>query len=151
MNILKTYRKMTAYPFGRQIFNISIGLAAPFFGKIKPNIIELKPGLCVIEIEDRWSIRNHIGTVNAGAMCTLVELAGGLSVDAAIQNSLRWLPKKMSVSYLKKGKGTLKVRSEFEPSLIKLGDIVIPLEIKDVDDDTVLVAEITFYISKKKT
>lgn len=150
-SIFEIYKKLSAFPFGRRLFNMAVGLRAPFFGKIRPNVVELKPALCIVEMKDRWGIRNHIGTINAGAMCTLAELTAGLAVDSAIPKHLRWLPKGMSVSYLKKAKGTLRAKCEFDPSLLRKGDILIPLEIKDTKNDNVFTAEITFYISERKT
>lgn len=52
---------------------------------------------------------------------------------------------------MKKGKGTLRAKCEFDPGLLQKGDVVIPLEIRDIENDNVLTAEITFYISEKKT
>jgi len=151
MDILKIYKKSIGFPLGRQFFNFAIGFRAPFFGKIKPNIVEMKPGLCVVKMNDRRSVRNHIGTINAGAMCTLTELTAGLAVDSAIPKNLRWLPRGMSVAYLKKGKGVLTATCQIDKNKIKTGDVLIPLEIKDNKNDTVLTAEITFYISERKT
>ena len=140
---------MRRYPLGRFLFNKGIGLKSPFFGKIRPHVIDLKPAYCVVEMKDRRGIRNHIGTVNAGAMCSLAELTAGMSVDAAIPESLRWLPKAMSVSYLKKGRGTLTAKCEFDPVALEPGDVTLPLEIKDRENDIVFTAEVTFYISQK--
>lgn len=106
--------------------------------------------MSVIEIKDRHSVKNHIGTVHAGAMCTLAELSGALALDAAIPRELRWLPRAMTVEYLKKASGTLTARCEFDPQIIQEGDIVVPLEVRDPEDDVVFTAKITFYISKKK-
>lgn len=150
-DFLERYQQVTGFPFGKFLFNMAIAFRAPFFGKIHPNVVELKPALSIVEMKDRWSIRNHIGTINAGAMCTLAELSAGLAIDSAIPKHLRWLPKGMSVSYLKKGKGTLSAKCQFDPGVLQKGDVVIPLEIKDTENDNVLRAEITFYISEKKT
>ena len=51
---------------------------------------------------------NHIGTVHAIALCNLAELTGGLACDASIPASMRWIPKGMSVAYLKKAVGTMR-------------------------------------------
>jgi len=147
---LEIYNKASSIPFGNYLFNKGVGLVAPFFGKIRPNIIELKPSICVIKMKDRWGIRNHIGTVNAGAMCTLAELTGGMAVDATIPNHLRWIPMKMTVEYLRKGKGTLEATCSFDSDLIQEGDIALPVIIKNTAGKDVLSAEITFHISRKK-
>jgi hypothetical protein len=65
-SFLEIYNKLTNLPFGRYLFDKDVGFVAPFFGKIHPHVIELKPSLCVVKMRDRWGIRNHIGTVNAG-------------------------------------------------------------------------------------
>lgn len=147
---LDSYQKITKFPGGNYLFNRLIGFRAPFFARIHPNVLELKTALSVVEMKDRHSIRNHIGSVNAGAMCTLAELSGGLALDAAIPRDLRWLPRGMTVAYLKKAKGTLTARCEFDPNIIHEGDIVIPLDVRDPVNELVFTAEIIFYISKRK-
>jgi len=67
-------KKVKSYPFGKFIFNKGIGFVSPFFGKLKPDVIDLKPAFCIVEMKDRRGLRNHIGTINAGAMCSLAEL-----------------------------------------------------------------------------
>ena len=149
-SFLEIYNKSTKLPFGRYLFNKGVGLVAPFFGKIHPSIMELKPASCVIQMKDRWGIRNHIGTINAGAMCTLAELTGGMAVDATIAKHLRWIPRDMAVEYLRKGKGTLQAVCRFDANLIQEGDVTLPVIIKNMAGKDVLSAKITFHISKKK-
>lgn len=149
-SFLETYNKLTNLPFGNYLFNKGVGMVAPFFGKIHPNVIVLKSSLCVVRMKDRRGIRNHIGTVNAGAMCTLAELTAGMALDATIPTHLRWIPKKMVVEYLAKGKGTLEAVCDFDEHLIQEGDIVLPVKIKNTKNKEVITAKITFYISSKK-
>lgn len=52
-------------------------------------VLDLKPALSIVDIRDRWSIGNHIGTINVGAMCSLAELSAGLAIDSAIPKHLR--------------------------------------------------------------
>ena len=83
-------------------------------------------------------------------MCTLSELVGGLAVDVSLPKSLRWIPKEMTVHYLKKAKGTLTALCSFEPGILIPGDIPIPLQIMDTSGENVLDATILFYISERK-
>lgn len=149
-NLLAIYGRASGIPFGHFLFDKGIGIVAPFFGKIRPKVVELKPARCVIRMKDRRGIRNHIGTVNAGAMCTLAELTGGMAMDAAIPDHLRWIPKKMTVSYLAKGEGTLEAVCDFDESQVEEGEVTLPVSIKNTDHKEVVIAEITFYISRKK-
>lgn len=150
LSIYGLYKKLVALPFGNHLFNLSIGLKAPFFGKIRPKVLELRPAYCKIRMADRWSVRNHIGTVNAGAFCTLAEITGGMALDAAVPTTLRWIPRSMTVSYIAKGIGTLHAISEFDTTEIGVGDMVVPVVVKNAKEETVFTADITFYVSEKK-
>ena len=147
---LALYKRFTRWPFGKHLISAAIGLRAPYFSTIHPLILELAPGLCRIQIKDRRSIRNHFGTIHAGAMCTLSELAGGLAVEASLPQTLRWIPREMTVRYLKKAKGTLTALCSFEPGILIPGNVPLPLQIMDNAGECVLEANIIFYISERK-
>jgi acyl-coenzyme A thioesterase PaaI-like protein len=146
---LDLYKKISKFPLGNYIFTKGLTFRAPYFSTIHPLVKDLSSGLCKVEIKDRRSIRNHIGTINAGAMCTLSELTGGLAVEASIPSNLRWLPKEMTVNYTKKAKGKLIGLCSFDPNTLVPGDIKMPIDIKDESGDTVLKATILFYISER--
>ncbi len=148
---LKIYNRISKLPFGNFIFSKVLSFRAPYFSTIKPLIIELNSGICRVEIKDRRSIRNHIGSINAGALCTLSELVGGLAVEASISPKLRWIPKEMTVQYSKKAIGKLTGTCSFDPAILISGDIKVPFEIHDESGDTVLRVSILFYISERKT
>ena len=149
-NTLALYQRYTKWPFGKRMVSVALGLRVPYFSTIHPLILELAPGLCKVQIKDRHSIRNHFGTIHAGAMCTLSELAGGLAVDASLPSNMRWIPREMTVHYLKKAKGTLTALCSFEPGILVPGDIPISLQIMDYSGESVLEATILFYISERK-
>ena len=149
-NTLALYQLYTRWPFGKQLISTAVGIRAPYFSTIRPLILELAPGLCRVQIKDRRSIRNHFGTIHAGAMCTLSELTGGLAVDASLPNNLRWIPREMTVRYLKKAKGTLTALCSFDSSMLVPGDVPISLQIMDSTGESVLDATILFYISERK-
>jgi len=147
---LTLYEQFTKYPLGSLIFSKALGFRAPYFSTIHPHVTQLRPGYCNVEINERRSIRNHIGTIHAGALCTLSELVGGLAVDATIPSNLRWIPKEMTVQYIKKAKGKLVAECSFDPSILVPGDARVALAIKDGLGNAVLNAWIVFYISELK-
>ena len=149
-NTLALYQRYSRWPFGNRLVSAAIGMRAPYFSTIHPLILELAPGLCRVQINDRRSIRNHFGTIHAGAMCTLSELVGGLAVDVSLPQNLRWIPKEMTVRYLKKARGTLTALCSFEPGILVLEDVPISLQIMDSSGESVLDATIIFYISEQK-
>ncbi|MBX2849504.1 MAG: DUF4442 domain-containing protein [Acidiferrobacterales bacterium] len=153
-SMLEQYNKIHRLPAGQFLFNKAIGLKAPFFGKIKPNVIEYREGLCRIEIKDRWGVRNHIGTINAGALCTLAEITGGMALDSTVAKSMRWIPKGMTVSYIKKATGTIAAVSQCDAALInsieQAQDLVVKVTVANNQQETVFEANINFYISPKR-
>ena len=148
---LTLYERFARYPFGNILFSRTLSFHVPYFSSIHPHVTDLRSGYCQVEIKDRRSIRNHLGSVNAGALCTLSELTGGLAVDAALPSNLRCITKEMTVRFIKKAKGKLVGKCSVDPSVLVPGDVKVPLEIKDGTGDTVLNAVIVFYISERKS
>jgi len=146
---LAVYNRLSRVPFGNRIFTRALTFKTPYFSTIHPLIREVRPGFCMTEMKDRHSIRNHLSTIHAGALCNLCELTGGLAVEVSVPPDLRWIPKQMTVRYLKKANGTLTGICAFDPMMLTPGDVVVPLEIKDGESDAVLAAEITFYLSRR--
>ena len=149
-SILERYQQLNQYPGGNALFGFLVGINAPFFGKIRPKFITLKPAYCETQIKDRWGVRNHLGSINAGALCSMAEMTGGLALDTIVPKTLRWIPRSMSVEYIAKAKGTITAISEFDPDIVKEGDVIIPIIIKNKNQQVVFTAQITFYISLKK-
>lgn len=147
--IYNRYKKIIKLPAGRFIFNKAVGLSAPFFRHISPNIIELRPGYCESKMKNRWGVRNHLGTINAGALCSMAEMTGGMALDSIVPDTLRWIPSGMTVAYIKKATGTITAVSELAKDDIQEGDLVVPIVITNLDGETVFTAHITFYISSK--
>lgn len=147
---LALYNRISKYPLGKRIFSWGVSYRAPYFSTIHPLITELRPGCCRVEIKERRSIRNHIGTIHAGALCTLSELTGGLAVEASILPDLRWIPKGMKVAYSRKAKGVLRGECSFDPQVLAPGDVDVALEVYDEEGNTVLEATILFYITARE-
>lgn len=148
--ILDRYNALTKLPAGKYIFSKLVGFNAPFFSKIHPRFIDLRHAYCEATIKDRRSVRNHLGTINAGALCSLAEMTGGLALDTVVPKNMRWIPKEMTVHYHKKATGKIKAVSEFDPSIVVPGDVIIPIKLCNSAAELVFSADITFYISEKK-
>jgi acyl-coenzyme A thioesterase PaaI-like protein len=104
--LLKTWRKLAKYPGGRWLFSRAVCFKAPYFGSVSPTFRVLEPGRCEATIPHRRRLQNHIGTVHAIALCNLAELVAGVMTDASLPADMRWIPKGMTVQYLKKATGT---------------------------------------------
>jgi acyl-coenzyme A thioesterase PaaI-like protein len=146
---LELYQRMSKLPFGKHILSRILSLKAPYFATIRPLITAASSGTCTVEMRDRRAVRNHLGTVHAIAMCNMCELAGGLAIELAIPGHLRWIPKGMTVHYLKKAKGTLTAHGEIKEEVLAPGDFQVPVKIKNAAGDIVTSAEIAMYVSTR--
>ncbi|MEA5445694.1 hotdog fold domain-containing protein [Gammaproteobacteria bacterium AB-CW1] len=150
---LTTWRKLSRYPGGRWLFSRVVAHTAPYFATIRPRILELEPGLCRVRIRKRRRVQNHIGTVHAIAICNMAELAAGVMIEASLPPSHRWIPKGMTVDYLKKAATHLTATAELDP-LPAFGegeDVPIPVSVRDENGEEVVHATITMWVTPKKT
>ena len=70
----------------------------------------------------------------------------GAVTEASIPSHLRWLPKGMDISYLKKAEGTLTATCEIPDNFFDLqkypGDVTIPVEVKNAEGVAVSSAKV---------
>lgn len=151
MNLLKTYQKLSGLPLGKHLFSWLFCMKAPYFGTIRPYFEDLQSGLCIVTIKKRRAVQNHLNSVHAIAMCNMAEAAAGLCVEASLDKSLRWIPKKMSVEYLKKAMTDLKAVCKFDPQSLVVGENPIEVDVFDQAGEKVFRAVVTMYISARKS
>jgi acyl-coenzyme A thioesterase PaaI-like protein len=147
---LASFQRLGGSAPGRWLFSRLICWQAPYFASIRPRIDVLEPGRCVVRLRQRRSIQNHIGTVHAIALCNAAELAGGLATDATIPASMRWIPKGMTVRYLKKALGELRATARvptIEDGAAREMHAIV--EVRDSQDHVVFDADITMWVSPK--
>ncbi|MFC3033388.1 hotdog fold domain-containing protein [Pseudoalteromonas fenneropenaei] len=152
--LLKIYQRLSWLPFGNWLFSKAICFKAPYFATIKPYVTELQPGCCRAILPNRRRVHNHIGTVHAIAQCNLAELCAGVMLDATLPSKThRWIPRGMQVQYLQKATSDLSaiasinVPAEWQDK----SDLIVPVDIFDKDGNLVFHADVTMYITAKKS
>ncbi len=148
--ILSLYSRLAPKPGGRWLFSRLVCLKAPYFASIAPRIESLTPGRGVATLGHRRAVTNHLGTVHAIALCNLAEFIGGLTIDVSIPAAMRWIPKGMTVEYLKKAVGTMRAVAapEFEPRVAAAGyELPVLVEIADGSGEPVFRARIAMWVS----
>lgn len=149
---LALYRKLRRWPMGQWLFTRAICFKAPYFGSISPKIETLEPGRCVASIRRHRAITNHIGSVHAIAMCNLAELVGGMVTEVTLPDSMRWIPKGMTVQYLKKAMGTIRAVAAPAVPIVHAGQgYEVPVDVRLTDEagDAVFSATITMWLSPR--
>ncbi|MEY2169682.1 MULTISPECIES: hotdog fold domain-containing protein [unclassified Rhodanobacter] len=150
---LKLWHRLSRWPAGRWLYGRLICFKAPYFATIAPRFVALAPGRCEIAIRDRRRVHNHIGTVHAIALCNLAELSGGMLTDASIPDSMRWIPRGMTVEYLAKARGTMHaVATPDAPAVEAPAGYAWPVRISVCDDagEEVFRARIDMWLSPRR-
>ncbi|TYT25702.1 DUF4442 domain-containing protein [Luteimonas viscosa] len=152
-NVLQLYRSLSGKPLGRWLFSRLVCLKAPYFGSISPRIVSLAPGRGEATISHRRRVSNHLGTVHAIALCNLAEFVGGLTCDVSIPASMRWIPRGMSVEYLKKATGTMRAIAvpAFSPHEADAGyELPVQVDVSDPSGEMVFRARIAMWVSPRR-
>ena len=152
MSVLASYRRLSSKPGGRWLFSKLVCLKAPYFASIAPRIEVLEPGRGVATIAHRRRVTNHLGTVHAIALCNLAEFVGGLACDVSIPPSMRWIPKGMTVAYLKKAVGAMRATATpaFLPRESNEGyELPFEVVVENPQGEAVFKATIAMWVSPK--
>jgi acyl-coenzyme A thioesterase PaaI-like protein len=145
------WRRLAAVPGGRWLFARLVCRSAPYFATIRPAIDELRPGRCEVRMRRRRAIENHIRTVHAIAICNLAELAAGLVSDVTVPATHRWIPKGMTVDYLKKAATDVRAVAELEllPALGASAELPVYVTAFDTSGEAVFRATIRMWVSQR--
>jgi acyl-coenzyme A thioesterase PaaI-like protein len=149
--VLAMWQKLSEKPLGKNIFSFVVCRKAPYFASIKPRFDELRAGYSRVTMKKRRAVENHIQSVHAIAMCNLAELGAGTMMEASLSSNMRWLPRGMTVQYLKVAKTDVIVECVAED--IADGparDVIVKCDIKDTGGNIVCHADIAMYISPRK-
>ncbi len=149
---LDIWRRLSPRPAGKWVFSRLVCLRAPYFGSIRPRFVELRPGHCEVRMRKRRSVLNHIGTIHAIAMCNLAELAAGTMTDVTVPVTHRWIPKGMTVNYLKKATTDLvAVATPHSPwDFSAAGECQVKVVVRDRQPEPVFEAVIAMWVTPRK-
>ena len=148
---LAAWRRLEGKPLGKTLFSRAICFKAPYFSSISPRFAELGPGRARVSMRKRRSVQNHIGTVHAIAMCNLAEIAAGTVTEVSIPEGMRWLPKGMTVEYLRKAETDVEATATL-PGVEEgaARDVPVTVEVKDAAGELVCRAVITMWVTPRK-
>ncbi len=149
--LLRYWRRLRPVPGGRRLFSWIVGRAAPYTGSIRPGIVELEPGRCVVVMRDRRRLRNHLRSIHAIALANLGEVASGLALVTALPDGVRGIPTALRVDYRKKARGRLEATGTADPPTPPTGEDVehdVGASIRDAEGDVVAEIRVTWRIGR---
>lgn len=150
--VLALWRRAQRWPAGAWLFSRMVCLRAPYFASIAPRLVRLEPGRCEARIGHRRRVTNHLGTVHAIALCNLAELSAGLMTDVSIPRTMRWIPKGMTVQYLRKAVGGMLATATpaFMPHVSDAGyELPVAVVVRNPQGEPVFEASIRMWVSPR--
>ena len=152
--VLKLWNTLSRQPGGKWLFSQAISRKAPYFATVKPRFESLEPGRAELTAQKRRAVHNHIGTFHAIAICNMAEAAMGIAAEATLPATHRWLPKSMSVRYLKKAETDLRAVATIDPATVygpEGFDLPVNVDVFDTRGQKVFDAVITIWVTAKKS
>jgi acyl-coenzyme A thioesterase PaaI-like protein len=100
----------------------------------------------------RRAVENHIHTVHALAIGNLCELAAGMVTEVTIPTTMRWLPKGMTIEYLRRAESDVTATARLTKTewTGASENIAVPVTVVDATGTEVVRAVITMYVSPKR-
>ena len=150
--VLSAWRRASRSRLGRWLFARTVCRRAPYFGTIRPRFLELEPALCRVSMRKRRAVENHIHSVHALAIGNLCELAAGMVTEVTLPATMRWLPRGMTIEYLRKAESDVTATARLTKSEWsgQSENIAVPVSVVDATGTEVVRAVITMYVSVKK-
>lgn len=140
--LLALWRRLRPWPGGEWLFARLFAFTVPYSGSVRPRIRVLEPGHCEVEIPDRRSNRQHLGSVHAIALLNVAEQASGLAMMAALPDGVRGIVTDISMTYLKKARGTIRAVSRVQVPPVT-GDLDFDVTADCIDRGGTVVARAT--------
>lgn len=150
--VLRSWQRASGSSLGRWLFARAVCRRAPYFGTIKPFFLELGPAVCRVGMRKRRGVENHIRTVHALAMGNLCELAAGMVTEVTIPTSMRWIPRGMTIEYLRKAETAVTATARLSKKAWTGGpeSVGVPVSVVDASGTEVVRAVITMHVTPKK-
>jgi acyl-coenzyme A thioesterase PaaI-like protein len=129
-------------PFGRKFFAFALKQIVPYTGALGSTVKIIENGRCVIELQDRRLVRNHLGSVHAMALANLAEITTGLCMLYTIGDKYIGILTGFEIKYHKKARGLLTAESLFTPNpeALKKNTAIIEATIKNSEGVAVATA-----------
>jgi acyl-coenzyme A thioesterase PaaI-like protein len=140
--LLDLWKRLSPLPGGQWLFARIFAHTVPYSGSVGPRIRVLEPGHARVEIPDRRSNRQHLGSVHAIALMNVAEMTSGLAMMAALPEGVRGIVTRISMEYLKKARGTITAVAHVTVPEVT-GDLDFDVTADCLDPDGTVVARAT--------
>lgn len=145
------WRRFSSMPGGKWLFSRALGKYVPYSGTLKARIEVLQPGECVVMLQERRAVSNHLHSVHAMALANLAEMVTGLALLNSLPDGARGILAGFSIDYLKKARGMLSAECRCEvPASNVEHEYLLTGEILNADDEVVAIAKARWLVGPEK-
>lgn len=148
--VLKLWQQTQKLPLGKRCFAWSMKWFVPYSGALGAVVEELEPGRCVVRLDERRAVRNHLRSVHALALANLGELVSGLAMLTQLSNQVQGIVVRIDTHYHKKARGRLLAECQHQLAPVKAQrEEQIEATIRDSAGETVATVKVTWTLRNK--
>lgn len=134
--------------------------AIPFNVHLGLKVVEIGPGLGVVELPEGKHMVNHVGSQHAGGLFSAGEAASGAAFVGAFAEKMTEitpLAQRAEIEYRKIARGPITATARLEDAEARLGELesdgvtrfAVPVELTNADGDVVAAMSVQWNVRKK--
>ena len=143
--IRSTWARLSPLPGGKWLFGRVMRLMNPYSGAVGAEVDTLEPGYARLVLRQRRAVENHLNSVHAIALANIAEMASGLAMLTGLPDTVRGIPTKIAIEYLKKARGVLTAEARVTiPTVTADTDYIVHSIVKNEAGEEVARAQVTW-------
>ena len=142
-------------PVRRTLLSATFGRVVPFAGTAGVKFEDFGPLKVTVSLDNKRSVRNHIGQIHAVAMMLLGETATGFVVGINTPDTHLCLVKDVKVRFKRPSKGAMQATATLTEAMAEQiqtterGEVTVPCEITDASGQAPIEVDMTWaWVSK---
>lgn len=114
ISLIQTTKPYLETTLGKKALSKAIGLSAPFSGSIGCKVVDIRDGYIETLLPDRRKVRNHIGTIHAGALATFADTTAAVTILHSMPSGRKPVATGLNMNFIKKAKGPITAKCEWD-------------------------------------
>ena len=142
---------LSKWPGSRRLFGILLRFINPYSGAVGARFETLEPGHARLVLKERRGVQNHLNSVHAIALANIAEMASGFAMLTGLPETVRGIPTKISIEYLKKARGVLTAEARvLVPDVTTDTDYQVQSRVTNAAGEEVARATVTWRLGPKR-